>query len=322
MADSEFFVPNGKDGADGNSITSVGQSTDENGNIVITINFSKTEPITVTIPKGTDGEDGNGIKEIISKPGKDENGNEGQWIIIKYTDETMADSEFFVPNGKDGSDGEDGNSITSVDQTTDKDGNIVITINFSKSESITVTIPKGTAGEDGEDGEDGKPGQDGEDGITPKLRVNTETNEWEISYDDGKTWTSLGIKATGSDGENAIAPQLRINEESNEWEVSYDEGKTWTSLGIKATGSNGSNAIAPQLRINEETNEWEVSYDEGKTWTSLGVKATGDKGDTGADGNDNNKIVILCIGIAALCIIVTIVAVSTRKFRRPWWILC
>lgn len=47
---------------------------------------------------------------------------------------------------------------------------------------------------------DGVDGIDGKDGITPQLGINDETYEWEISYDNGLTWTSLGIKANGSDG--------------------------------------------------------------------------------------------------------------------------
>ena len=38
----------------------------------------------------------------------------------------------------------------------------------------------------------------------------------------------LPLKSAGSN-----TPRLRINAESNEWEVSYDEGQTWTSLGYK-----------------------------------------------------------------------------------------
>ena len=44
--------------------------------------------------------------------------------------------------------------------------------------------------------------ENGADGITPKLRINAETNEWEVSYDNGVSWDSLGVKATGADGEN------------------------------------------------------------------------------------------------------------------------
>lgn len=39
-------------------------------------------------------------------------------------------------------------------------------------------------------------GRDGEDGITPVLRINEESGEWECSYDQEQTWLSLGVKAT------------------------------------------------------------------------------------------------------------------------------
>ncbi len=137
--------------------------------------------------------------------------------------------------------------------------------------------------------------EDGIDGITPQLRIDAATNMWEISYDNGSTWSSLGVKATGevgaagaagetgAAGVNGITPQLRVNEASNFWEVSYDEGATWTTLGVKATGDVGAagaagetgaagvNGTTPQLRINDEINAVEVSYDNGVTWEFLGV---------------------------------------------------
>ena len=53
----------------------------------------------------------------------------------------------------------------------------------------------------GATGQDGQDGQDGAAGITPQVRINAETNLWELSYDNGATWVSLGIPATGADGE-------------------------------------------------------------------------------------------------------------------------
>lgn len=41
----------------------------------------------------------------------------------------------------------------------------------------------------------------GAPGVTPKLRVNSTTNYWEVSYDNGVTWESTDTKATGKDGE-------------------------------------------------------------------------------------------------------------------------
>ena len=43
----------------------------------------------------------------------------------------------------------------------------------------------------------------GEDGTAPKVRINNETKEWEVSYDNEKTWTSTGVVAEGKDGEDA-----------------------------------------------------------------------------------------------------------------------
>ena len=97
--------------------------------------------------------------------------------------------------------------------------------------------------------------------VTPKLRINETTNEWEISYDNEQTWTSLGVKATGeqgAQGEQGVqgtTPKLRINETTNEWEISYDNEQTWTSLGVSASGGNGGtgggdeNAYTPVVRF-------------------------------------------------------------------------
>lgn len=49
--------------------------------------------------------------------------------------------------------------------------------------------------------------------------------------------TDTGVKAAGQKGEDAVAPQVRINQDTNMWEISADGGTTWTSTGVKATGS-------------------------------------------------------------------------------------
>lgn len=36
----------------------------------------------------------------------------------------------------------------------------------------------------------------GKDGITPRLRINRSTNYWEVTYDGGDSWTSLGVEAS------------------------------------------------------------------------------------------------------------------------------
>ena len=104
----------------------------------------------------------------------------------------------------------------------------------------------------------------------PLLQINSVTNEWEVSYDNGATWTSLNVKATGETGEKG------------------DKGDTGASGMDGANGADGKDGITPMLKV-DDNNLWHVSYDNGNVWTSLGIKATGakgDKGDTGASGKD------------------------------------
>ena len=118
------------------------------------------------------------------------------------------------------------------------------------------------SGRDGVDGADGKDGKDGIDGVTPLLRINEETEFWEVSYDNGKTWTSMGVKASGEDGKDG---------------QNGSDGKDGVD------GEDGKDGVTPKLQINPETSEWEVSYDNGKTWTGLGYFAEAKK-DTGFEG--------------------------------------
>ena len=209
-------------------------------------------------------------------------------------------------SGSDGKDGEDGASCM-VTPLGDKSGYKI----FCGGDSVGVLL-NGVAGKNGLNGTNGTNGNDGENGVTPQLRINAETNYWEVSYDNGATWNSTDVLATGpqgengtngtngSDGENGITPQLRINAETNHWEVSYDNGTTWSDTGVLATGpqgesgsngtngNDGENGVTPQLRINAETNYWEVSYDNGATWNSTDVLATGPQGENGTNGTNGS----------------------------------
>ena len=121
-----------------------------------------------------------------------------------------------------------------------------------------------------------------------RLFVFNEQCNGDCKTDYASDLFELPLKSVGSN-----TPRLRINAESNEWEVSYDEGQTWTSLGVKATGADGQDGkdgapgkdgITPRLKIGDD-NIWYISYDGGQSWTSLGVKATGEKGDKGDKGD-------------------------------------
>ena len=51
-------------------------------------------------------------------------------------------------------------------------------------------------------GKDGIDGVDGTNAITPQVRINEDTKEWEISTDGGLTWIPTGVIAEGKDGED------------------------------------------------------------------------------------------------------------------------
>jgi hypothetical protein len=54
---------------------------------------------------------------------------------------------------------------------------------------------------------------------------------WELSSDNGTTYTSLGIKAEGTDG---TTPQIRINSTTFDWELSIDGGLKWIDMNVAA----------------------------------------------------------------------------------------
>ena len=71
-----------------------------------------------------------------------------------------------------------------------------------------------------------------------QIEINT-LGELVITYTDG-TIDNLGVITTG--GGSSIAPQIRINPETNEWEISTDGGETYVSTGVKAIGKDGVSA--------------------------------------------------------------------------------
>ena len=123
-------------------------------------------------------------------------------------------------------------------------------------------------------------------GAAPQIRINTQTNEWEISSDSGNNWVSTGVKATGekgadgadgAKGEDGISPKVQINAVTNEWEISVNNGLSWTSTGVKATGTDGKDGNTPFVGNN---GNWWIGT------TDTGVKAAGQDGRDGIDGKD------------------------------------
>ena len=106
-------------------------------------------------------------------------------------------------------------------------------------------------------GEKGETGANGVDGVSPKLQINATTNMWEISYDNGETWTSLNVKATGSDGINGTNGQDgqdgKDGEDGTTPTIEIIDGYWYINgenSGVKAEGKdgvNGTNDTTPEF---------------------------------------------------------------------------
>lgn len=73
-------------------------------------------------------------------------------------------------------------------------------------------------------GKDGAKGDKGDVGTTPQLKIG-EDNLWNVSYDNGATWVSLGVKATGDAGEDGVDGMTpHIGENGNWWLGDTDTG--------------------------------------------------------------------------------------------------
>ena len=126
----------------------------------------------------------------------------------------------------------------------------------------------GKDGEQGEPGKDGTNGKDGEDGVTPEFKV--EDGMLYVSYDDGDTWTSLGI-VSGEDGKDGT------NGKDGEQGEPGKDGEDG------ANGKDGEDGVTPEFKV--EDGILYVSYDNGDTWTKLG-NVSGEDGKDGTNGDD------------------------------------
>ena len=121
------------------------------------------------------------------------------------------------------------NFITDVTPVTEGGEEVGYTITFQTGESITI-----------KNGVNGKTPIIGvaKEGDTYYWTIKTGDADAVFMTDaEGNKMPVTGPK--GENGADAVAPQVRINTESNEWELSTDGGETWNSTGVKATGANG-----------------------------------------------------------------------------------
>ncbi len=151
-------------------------------------------------------------------------------------------------------------------------------------------------------------GKDGKDDINlslpiPITRINSVTRIWEISLDNGVTFTSTGINADGKDGKDGISAEVNMGVakgEDGKWYWTINGTWLLDSQGnrVPTTGQDGKDGKddinlslpVPITRINSVTRIWEISTDGGITYVSTGIKADGTDGKDGATAEVNLKI--------------------------------
>lgn len=123
-----FIIPKGTAGVDGNSIESIVPSTDPNGNVLITINFtdSSNPPVTLEIPSNK------GIKQVHQEINSDGN----TVITIEYTDGTFGDPITIFK-------GQTGLSIVNIEPVIEIDGSTSMKITMSDGATYTMPVPTG-----------------------------------------------------------------------------------------------------------------------------------------------------------------------------------
>lgn len=132
---------------------------------------------------------------------------------ITFTDSTTAE----IYNGKDGQDGKDGTS-PKIGVKKFTDGLYYWTLNDEFIEAEGKKLP--VKGEKGEDGLDGK------DGTTPQVRINSFTSEWEISTNNGFSWSPTGVIAKGEKGEKGDSFFSNVVESEDKVDFILTNGET------------------------------------------------------------------------------------------------
>ena len=136
-------------------------------------------------------------------------------------------------------------------------------------------------------GKDGAKGDKGETGTTPQLKIG-EDNLWNVSYDNGATWVSLGVKATGDagkDGVDGVTPH--IGENGNWWVGDTDTGVS--AKGDKGdTGAKGADGVSPTASVTQTDDgaKFTVTDASGTTTAMIRNGTDGKDGAPGAPGKD------------------------------------
>lgn len=157
--------------------------------------------------KGDRGDDGQTPEFQINQ-----NTNFWEW---KYKDESESywrstNTSATGPQGAKGEQGDRGYTPEITHAVDTANSGIKVTISWPAGSEIpedNFIIPSGTPGAPGINGTNGTNGTDGK---TPQLRVDSTTNRWQVSYNNGTNWADISpaTSATGPKGDKGPEPTI------------------------------------------------------------------------------------------------------------------
>ena len=181
----------------------------------------------------------------------------------KYTDAeawTSTNTSATGPQGAKGEQGDQGYTPEISTATDTEHSGTKVTFSWPEGSQLQPTefiIPSGTPGAPGINGINGTNGTDGK---TPQLRVDSSTNRWQVSYDNGTNWADVSpaTSATGPKGDKGDAPTIQANtlaptsEHLNggvRWTIKYPE------MSVSAIGDiwNGNDGDATTIEFDTAT---------------------------------------------------------------------
>ena len=174
----------------------------------------------------------------------------------KYTDESESEwrstnTSATGPQGAKGEQGDQGYTPEISTATDTEHSGTKVTFSWPEGSQLQPTefiIQSGTPGAPGINGINGTNGTDGK---TPQLRVDSSTNRWQVSYDNGTNWADVSpaTSATGPKGDKG--PEPTIGTEILQPTSEHTEGGVrWTikypGMSVSAWGDiwNGNNGTA------------------------------------------------------------------------------
>ena len=157
---------------------------------------------------------------------------------------------------------------------------------------------QGEQGIQGIQGEKGDTGAQGEQGVgIQNIEISNAARTMTVTLTNGREFVFENI--VGADGKDGISPQIRINATTSQWEISTDNGATWIATGVAATGPQGEKGEQGEQGIQGEKGEQGeqgiqgIQGEKGEQGEKGDTGAQGEqgeqgiqgeKGDTGADG--------------------------------------